>query len=89
MLIISPPQLEKFFEEIGIPIEDKASFQPPQITSTVIENVIKTAAKYGLEFYCVLCVSYNFICHAVSFEASTGSGPIAKSPYIDGLLRPQ
>lgn len=49
MLIISPPQFEKFFEEIGIPVEDKASFQPPQITPGVIENVIKTAAKYGLE----------------------------------------
>jgi hypothetical protein len=48
MLIISPPQFEEFFEEIGIPIEDKESFQPPQITPAV-ENVIKTAAKYGLE----------------------------------------
>jgi quercetin dioxygenase-like cupin family protein len=49
LLIITPPQFEKFFEEIGIPINDKSSFQPPQITPAVIENVVKTAAKYGLE----------------------------------------
>jgi quercetin dioxygenase-like cupin family protein len=48
MLIISPPQFEKFFEEIGIPIEDKSSFQPPEITHDVIQNVVKTAAKYSL-----------------------------------------
>jgi hypothetical protein len=48
-LIITPPQFEKFFEEIGIPIEDKLAFQPPPITAAVIEKVVKTAAKYGLE----------------------------------------
>jgi hypothetical protein len=41
--------LEKFFEEIGIPIDDKSSFQPPPITPTVIENVAQTAEKYGVE----------------------------------------
>ena len=48
---ITPPQFEKFFEEIGIPVEegDKSSFQPPTITPAVIENVVKTAAKYGVE----------------------------------------
>ena len=49
LVIITPPQFEKFFEEIGIPIDDKSSFQPPQITPAVIENVVKTAARYGLE----------------------------------------
>jgi mannose-6-phosphate isomerase-like protein (cupin superfamily) len=49
LLIITPPQLEKFFEEIGIPIDDKSSFQPPPITPTVIGNVVKAAAKYGVE----------------------------------------
>ena len=49
LLIITPSQFEKFFQEIGIPIEDKSSFQPPPITPSVIENVVKTAAKYGLE----------------------------------------
>jgi quercetin dioxygenase-like cupin family protein len=49
LLIITPPQFEKFFEEIGIPIKDKASFQPPVITRAFIENIVKTAAKYGLE----------------------------------------
>jgi mannose-6-phosphate isomerase-like protein (cupin superfamily) len=49
LLIISPPQFEKFFEEIGIPINNKSSFQPPQITPAIIENVVKTAARYGLE----------------------------------------
>jgi mannose-6-phosphate isomerase-like protein (cupin superfamily) len=49
LVIITPPRFEKFFEEIGIPIDDKSSFQPPQITPDVIENVVKTAAKYGLE----------------------------------------
>ena len=49
LLIITPPQFEKFFQEIGIPIDDKSSFQLPQITPAVIENVVKTAAKYGLE----------------------------------------
>jgi mannose-6-phosphate isomerase-like protein (cupin superfamily) len=49
LVIITPPQFEKFFEEIGIPIDDKSSFQPPQIRPAVIENVVKTAARYGLE----------------------------------------
>jgi hypothetical protein len=49
LLIITLPHFEKFFEEIGIPIEDKTSFQPPPITPTVIENIVKTAARYGLE----------------------------------------
>jgi mannose-6-phosphate isomerase-like protein (cupin superfamily) len=49
LVVITPPQFEKFFEEIGIPIDDRSSFQPPQITPVVIENVIKTAARYGLE----------------------------------------
>ena len=49
LLIITPPNFEKFFEEIGIPIDDKSSFQPPQTTPFMIENVVKTAARYGLE----------------------------------------
>ena len=49
LVIITPPQFEKFLEEIGIPIDDKSSFQPPQITPAVIENVVKSAARYGLE----------------------------------------
>ena len=51
LVIITPPQFEKYFEEIGIPVEegDKPSFQPPTITPAVIENVVKTAAKYGVE----------------------------------------
>lgn len=49
LVVITPPQFEKFFEEIEIPIDDRSSFQPPQITPAVIENVIKTAARYGLE----------------------------------------
>jgi len=50
LLIITPPNFEKFFEEIGIPINDKSSFQPPsKITPSLIENVVKTATRYGLE----------------------------------------
>ena len=49
LLIITPPQFEKFFEKIGIPIDDKSSFQPPPVTPSIIENVVKTAARYGLE----------------------------------------
>jgi hypothetical protein len=50
LLIISPPKFEKFFEEIGISMDGKSSFQPPpQITPFMIENVVKTAARYGLE----------------------------------------
>jgi quercetin dioxygenase-like cupin family protein len=49
LVIITPPQFEKFFEEIGIPINDKSSIQPPQITSVIIENIVKTAARYNLE----------------------------------------
>ena len=49
LVIITPPQFEKFFEEIGISVDDKSSFQPPQITPDIIENVIETGARYGLE----------------------------------------
>jgi cupin domain len=50
LVIITPPQFEKFLEEIGIPVDgEKSSFQPPPITPTVIENVVKTAAKYDIE----------------------------------------
>ena len=49
LLIISPPQFEMFLQDIGLPIEDKSSFRPPLITPAVIENVVKTAARYGLE----------------------------------------
>ena len=49
LVTITPPHFEKFFQEIGIPIEDKTSFQPPQITPAVIENIVNVAAKYGLE----------------------------------------
>ena len=49
LLIITPPNFEKFFEEIGIPIEDKSSFKTPQIIPSMIENVVKTATRYGLE----------------------------------------
>ena len=50
LLINTPPNFEKFFEEIGIPINDKSSFQPPsKITPSLIENVVKTATRYGLE----------------------------------------
>jgi quercetin dioxygenase-like cupin family protein len=49
LLIINPPYFEKFFEEIGIPIEDKSSFEPSQVTPSMIENVVKTSTRYGLE----------------------------------------
>ena len=49
LVIITPPQFEKFFEEIGIPVDDKSSFQPPQITPDTIENVVEAGARYGLE----------------------------------------
>ena len=49
LLIITPSNFEKFFEEIGISIDDKSSFQPPQITPFMIENVVKTAARYDVE----------------------------------------
>jgi quercetin dioxygenase-like cupin family protein len=49
LVIITPPKFEKFFEEIGIPVDDKSSFQPPQITPAVIGNVVEKAARYGLE----------------------------------------
>ena len=49
LLIISSPQFETFLQDIGLPIEDKSSFRPPLITPAVIENVVKTAARYGLE----------------------------------------
>ena len=49
LLNITPLQFEKFFEEIGIPVKDKLSFQTPPITSAIIENVVKAAAKYGVE----------------------------------------
>lgn len=47
----SHPEFDKFFEEIGIPVEkgERFSFTPPNITSADIENVVKAAEKYGLE----------------------------------------
>jgi mannose-6-phosphate isomerase-like protein (cupin superfamily) len=48
LLIVTPAQFEKFFEEIGVPIDDKSSFQPSSITPTVIGNVVNTAEKYGV-----------------------------------------
>ncbi|MGN6346123.1 MAG: hypothetical protein ACTHME_00315, partial [Candidatus Nitrosocosmicus sp.] len=30
LLIITPSHFEKFFKEIGIPIDDKSAFKPPQ-----------------------------------------------------------
>jgi quercetin dioxygenase-like cupin family protein len=51
LLIIAPPQFEKFFEEVGIPVEDgkKSSFQSPQITPAAMGNVVKSMAKYGID----------------------------------------
>jgi mannose-6-phosphate isomerase-like protein (cupin superfamily) len=49
LVIITPPRFEKFFEEIGIPVDDKSSFQPPQITPDTIKNVVEAAARYGVE----------------------------------------
>ena len=49
LLIITPPHFEKFFEEIGIPIDDRSSFKPQQIIHSMIEDVIKTASRYGLK----------------------------------------
>jgi mannose-6-phosphate isomerase-like protein (cupin superfamily) len=49
LVIINPPRFEGFFQEIGIPIDSKLSFQPPRITSSMIETVVKTGARYGLE----------------------------------------
>lgn len=43
LLIITPPQFEKYFEEIGIPIDNKSSFQLPPITPTVIVNVVNSS----------------------------------------------
>lgn len=48
LLIITPPQFEKFFEEIGIPVDDKLLFQPSPIIPALIENVIETAANYEI-----------------------------------------
>jgi len=38
-------------------VEKKLSFQPPLITPAVIEKVLKTAAKYGIEIklYLLMC----------------------------------
>jgi quercetin dioxygenase-like cupin family protein len=51
LVVITPPEFEKFFEEIGIPIEkgERFSFTPPKITPADIEKVVKAAEKYGLE----------------------------------------
>jgi quercetin dioxygenase-like cupin family protein len=49
LLIITPSHFEKFFDEIGIPIDNKSSFKPPQIIPSMIEDVVNTAASYGLE----------------------------------------
>jgi mannose-6-phosphate isomerase-like protein (cupin superfamily) len=50
LVIITPPQFEKFFEEIGMAVpENKSSFNPPQITAADVEKVVNVAAKYGLE----------------------------------------
>jgi hypothetical protein len=39
LVIITPPQFEKSFEEIGMPIVgERSSFQPPPITLTLLNS---------------------------------------------------
>lgn len=45
---VMPAGLEKFFVEIGVPIEGKPA-SPPPISSETLKKVMATAPKYGLE----------------------------------------
>ncbi len=45
---VMPAGLERFFVEIGVPVEEKSA-SPPSITPETIKKVMSTAPKYGLE----------------------------------------
>jgi quercetin dioxygenase-like cupin family protein len=49
LLVITPADFGNFFKEIGVVVDERASFKQPQITPDDIEKVIKIASKYGLE----------------------------------------
>ncbi len=49
LLVITPPDFEKFFQEVGIVVEERSSFKEPQITHADVEKAVEIASKYGLE----------------------------------------
>ena len=49
LLVITPADFEKFFEDIGTVVEEMSSFKEPQITPADVEKVVKIACRYGLE----------------------------------------
>lgn len=44
----TPAGLEKFFAEVGKPVQDRDS-EPPLVSAADIEKIVVTAPKYGLE----------------------------------------
>jgi len=48
LVIISPAGFEKFFEEIGVFVDDRASFEPPT-SQPDIKKILQIAQHYGLE----------------------------------------
>jgi quercetin dioxygenase-like cupin family protein len=48
LLLITPAGLEKFFQEVGIPIKEGSPVSEPP-SSENLEQVVTTASKYGVE----------------------------------------
>ena len=49
LLVVSPAGLEKFFEEVFYPVEDRSAERPP-MTDAFVNQLLATAPKFGLEF---------------------------------------
>jgi quercetin dioxygenase-like cupin family protein len=48
LVVITPAGFEKFFEEIGVQIKDRESFQPPT-TPPDLNKILEASKRYGLE----------------------------------------
>jgi quercetin dioxygenase-like cupin family protein len=50
LIWVTPSGLEKFFAEVGLPVEDPTA-APPSVSPADIERMLASASKYGLEIF--------------------------------------
>jgi glyoxylate utilization-related uncharacterized protein len=50
LIMIKPAGLDKFFQEVGVPIADPAA-DPPPATVEHIQKVVAAAPKYGMQMH--------------------------------------